>query len=85
MTYAQPQVSHHLSDKTEHSKAFWSPNKVKSLLREQETEYWGIAKETLGGFPASLLALLNVCSYLILIIDLPRLSVKVQYRKPSPD
>lgn len=44
-----------------------------------------IAQEVLGGLPASLPALLNVWPYLILIIDLPGLSTKTQYRKPSPD
>lgn len=35
--------AHHLGDKTEHSKTFCSPYKVKSVFREQETEYRGIA------------------------------------------
>ena len=76
--------AHHLGDKTEHSKTFCSPYKVKSVFREQETEYRGIAQETLGRLLTSLRALLFVALYLILIIDLPRLSIKAQYRKPGP-
>ena len=43
------------------------------------------SKETLGGILASVWTLLNVYLYLILIIDLPRLPIKAQYRKPGWD
>ena len=77
--------SHHLVDKTEHSKTFCSPYKVKRVFREQETEYRGIAWETLGRLLASLWALFYVPLYLILIIDLPRLSINAQFRKLGPE
>lgn len=54
---------------------------IKQYVISEEGEIKRLWEEIL----APTYALLNVSLYLILIIDLPRLSIMTWYRKPSPD